>query len=58
MAKKKITNTILCKDCIFSYDPNYNNLGASGEPILTHCNHSNFLKFYKVLENCDKAKRK
>ena len=59
MSKQKIlTNDILCKDCRFSYDPDPTHLDANKQPILTHCKYSEHLKFYKVLENCDKAKRK
>ena len=59
MAKQKqLTNDILCKDCRNSYDPDMTHLDANKQPILTHCKHSQYLKFYKVFEVCDKAKRK
>lgn len=62
MAKKKyITNKeneILCKDCEFHFDPDWNNLGADSKlPILCRCRHSEFKVFYNTLEKkCTKSK--
>ena len=54
MAKRapiKQVNEILCKDCIYHYDPDWTNLGALTKlPILCKCRKSEFLVFYNIIE--------
>ena len=63
MAKKQTVtneNKILCKDCEFSFDPDWSNLGADSKlPILCSCKHSKFKVFYNIIEKkCINSKQK
>lgn len=53
-------NTIKCKDCKFSYDPDYSNLSADEKiPILCKCKNSKFMVFYNIIEKkCTLSKPK
>lgn len=55
-----IENTIKCKDCYNSYEPDYTNIGAdSNLPILCKCKHSQYMVFYNIIEkNCINYKPK
>jgi hypothetical protein len=64
MAKKInsriIKNSITCKDCINSYDPDYSNLSFSThEPILCKCKYSQYSVLYNSIDkNCQNSKPK
>ena len=53
-------NTIKCKDCKYSYDPDYSSLSADEKiPILCKCKYSKFMVFYNVIEKkCTNSKNK
>lgn len=58
MAKKITSNTneTLCRNCEHHYEPDYSNLGATGEPILCKCRKRKFMVFYNIIEKCNESK--
>lgn len=47
-----------CRYCEQHYDPNYKNLGATGEPILCKCKLKDTMVFYNIIETkCPKNEK-
>lgn len=57
---KTTKNTIACKDCRNSYNPDYSNLSfATHEPMLCRCMYSNYNVLYNSVDkNCQNSKPK
>lgn len=53
-------NTIKCKDCMNSFDPDYSNLSFdTHEPMMCYCKFSKFrVLFNNIDKNCQNSKSK